>query len=326
MKRATLYVRSPGAPRPPAAEASVRRAAVVPPAAEPVADAPSVAPSPVAPVPRPAARAGALRRFGRPGRFVLWGLLAVGALVAALQMGRTMAPQHLTQEDIDAAVLHTLQTHPLPSRAARAAAQVAPSVVRVQAAGEAVGDGKDGKSEPHGGTGTGVVVVDDGTILTSLHVVAGAERIVVRFYDGTESEAKLVGARPQSDLAVLKAVRLPDDLQPATLRATAGLKPGDEVIAIGHPFGIGESVSSGVVSGLGRTQRVGESQTLLSNLIQFDAAANPGNSGGPLVTMDGQVVGIVTGILNPTDQAVFIGIGLAVPIEDAAQAMGMPPA
>ena len=109
------------------------------------------------------------------------------------------------------------------------------------------------------------------------------------------------------------------------MRSTGDLSPGDEVIAVGHPFGIGPSVSAGVVSGLRREFRSPEGKQQLSNLIQFDAAANPGNSGGPLVTMDGQVVGIVTAILNPSEQRTFIGIGFAVPIENAASAVGMPP-
>jgi S1-C subfamily serine protease len=97
------------------------------------------------------------------------------------------------------------------------------------------------------------------------------------------------------------------------------------VVAVGFPFGIGPSVSGGVVSGLKREFRSPEGDKVLTNLIQFDAAANPGNSGGPLVTMDGAVVGIVTAILNPTRQRVFVGIGFAVPIENAAMAAGMPP-
>ncbi len=104
----------------------------------------------------------------------------------------------------------------------------------------------------------------------------------------------------------------------ATLRSTADLNVGDPVVAVGFPFGIGPSASAGVVSGLPREYRSPEGKRILTNLIQFDAAANPGNSGGPLVTMDGEVVGIVTAILNPTEQRVFVGIGFAVPIENAA--------
>ena len=100
---------------------------------------------------------------------------------------------------------------------------------------------------------------------------------------------------------------------------------GDKVVAVGFPFGIGPSASGGIVSGLGRVFRSPEGKQEMKNLIQFDAAANPGNSGGPLVTMDGEVVGIVTAILNPTSARTFLGIGFAVPIENAAAAAGLPP-
>ena len=145
------------------------------------------------------------------------------------------------------------------------------------------------------------------------------------FSNGLESEATVIGVQPENDLAVLQAKTLPDDLPAATLRSTRDLLPGDEVIAVGFPFGIGPSVTSGVVSGLKREYRSPEGKRLLTNLIQFDAAVNPGNSGGPLVTLDGEVVGIVTGLLNPTEHRVFIGIGFAVPIENAASAIGLSP-
>ena len=139
------------------------------------------------------------------------------------------------------------------------------------------------------------------------------------------SEAIVVGAQPENDLAVLKPTTVPDDLQPATMRSTRDLQAGDDVVAVGFPFGIGPSTSAGVVSGLKREFRSPQGKKVLSNLIQFDAAANPGSSGGPLVTADGEVVGIVTAILNPTEQRVFVGIGFAVPIENAASAIGMSP-
>ena len=123
----------------------------------------------------------------------------------------------------------------------------------------------------------------------------------------------------------MKARTIPDDLPAATLRSTADLNVGDQVVAVGFPFGIGPSASAGIVSGLRREYRSPEGKQMLTNLIQFDAAANPGNSGGPLVTADGEVVGIVTGIFNPTSQRVFIGIGFAVPIENAASAIGLSP-
>jgi S1-C subfamily serine protease len=135
----------------------------------------------------------------------------------------------------------------------------------------------------------------------------------------------MTGAHPDHDLAVLQAETIPDDLIPATLRSTSDLALGDRVFAAGFPFGIGPSLTAGVVSGLRREFRSPEGNRLLTNLIQFDAAVNPGSSGGPLVTAEGEVVGIVTAILNPTDQRFFVGIGFAVPIENAAAAVGIPP-
>jgi S1-C subfamily serine protease len=234
---------------------------------------------------------------------------------------RPPATQSLTQKEIDAAVLHTLETKPLPSPAAKAWQVIQPSVVRVR--GVEQDEVSGGETEV--GTGSGVVIVDKGIILTNLHVVAGAKRVTVTFFDGLESEASIVGLHPEHDLAVLQAKSLPDDLVAATMRSTADLAPGDRVVAVGFPFGIGPSVSAGVVSGLKREFRSPEGKRVLTNLIQFDAAANPGSSGGPLVTMEGEVVGIVTAILNPSEQRVFIGIGFAVPIENAAGAVGMHP-
>jgi S1-C subfamily serine protease len=200
-------------------------------------------------------------------------------------------------------------------------------VVRVIGLMEEGDDGKDNEEQRamERSLGTGVVIIDNGTILTNLHVVWGSRNIRVRFSNGHESNAKVINLQPENDLAVLKASSLPDDLQAATIRSTSDLQPGDQVIAIGHPFGVGPSVSGGVVSGLNREFRDPDGNRLLTNLIQFDAAANPGNSGGPLVTMDGHVVGIVTAVLNPTEARTFIGIGFAVPIENAAAAAGMPP-
>lgn len=249
-----------------------------------------------------------------------WLALAALLLLLAQALWPATAQRKLTQKDIDAAVLRTLETANLPSPAARAAAAVAPSLVRVAGF---VTD-KDGEEKDHG-LGSGVVIVDSGVILTNLHVVAGASRIELTFHDGSRSAALMTGAQIHNDLAVLQAQKLPDDLKAATLRSTADLQPGDGVVAVGFPFGIGPSVSSGVVSGLGRSFRSPEGKQQIGNLIQFDAAANPGNSGGPLVTMDGEVVGIVTAILNPSEQRTFIGIGFAVPIENAAAAVGMHP-
>jgi S1-C subfamily serine protease len=245
----------------------------------------------------------------------------VGAALVALQMFAARWPSPLTQEDIDAAVLHSLQTAALPSPAARAYEIIRPAVVRVRAL-EAE---KPGHPDVERSVGTGVVIVDTGTILTNFHVVVGAPRLRVEFADGLEADASIIGLEPEQDLAVLKAKSIPDDLVAATMRSTRDLAVGDRVVAVGFPFGIGPSASAGIVSGLRREFRSPEGERLLTNLIQFDAAANPGNSGGPLVTADGEVIGIVTAIMNPTDQRVFIGIGFAVPIETAAGSVGMSP-
>ena len=124
---------------------------------------------------------------------------------------------------------------------------------------------------------------------------------------------------------MLQAKTTPDDLKAATMRSTSDLSVGDDIVAVGFPFGIGPTATAGVISGLRREFRSPEGERLLTNLIQFDAAANPGNSGGPLVTSDGEVIGVVTAIMNPTDERVFIGIGFAVPIETAAASAGMSP-
>lgn len=254
---------------------------------------------------------------------LLW--LAIALLALLLLANIVVTQQHkapkLTQEIIDSAVLKTLETADLPSPAAKAYEAILPAVVQVRSFVKSVEGGEDVQH----GVGTGVVIVDKGIILTNLHVVQGAQIIKVTFADGLEATASITGTQPENDLAVLQAHKMPDDLIAATMRSTADLRPGDQVLAVGFPFGIGPSASAGVVSGLKRTFRSPEGDKDISNLIQFDAAANPGNSGGPLVTMDGQVVGIVTAILNPSKQRTFIGIGFAVPIENAAQAAGMPP-
>jgi S1-C subfamily serine protease len=286
------------------------------------ANPPAVAATP----PRPPS---AVRRLAARYPAPLWA--AFGALLAVALMlaltGLRPGQRVITQDDIDAAVRESLEKEPLPSAAAKAYEAIAPSVVRVVGLLDEKDDGDD-KAEQRAmerSLGTGVVIIDNGTILTNLHVVSGAKKIRVRFANGHESDAQMIGAQPENDLAVLRASSLPDDLEAATMRSTADLRPGDHVIAVGHPFGIGPSVSYGVVSGLKREFRSEQGERTLSNLIQFDAAANPGNSGGPLVTMDGHVVGVVTAILNPSEQRTFIGIGFAVPIENAAAAAGMPP-
>jgi S1-C subfamily serine protease len=269
----------------------------------------------------------AVREFGRHQRRLL---AAAGAfLFLAVVAAAYLAPRGLSQADVEVAVQQALESRPSRPLAADAYEKILPSLVHVRGlAAEAAGNGQEeGETQgaASGNIGTGVVIVDTGIVLTNLHVVQGAMRVKLTFHDGLEAEADVVGVRPEHDLAVLQARHIPDDLFPATMRSTSGLRPGDEVVAVGFPFGIGPSATSGVISGLKREYRSPEGKRILTNLIQFDAAVNPGNSGGPLVTPEGEVVGIVTGLLNPTEQRVFVGIGFAVPIENAAAAAGLPP-
>jgi S1-C subfamily serine protease len=230
------------------------------------------APSPTAVVAPPNRRTRIRLALARRER---WLMLAAGALIAlGIVYGNNVlhpAAKMLTQEDIDGAVMHTIETKTLPSQAARAYDAIRGSVVRVREFERAEGDAEDTES----GVGTGVVIVDKGIILTNLHVVSTAKRVGVVFADGTESEATIIATQPENDLAVLQAKTIPDDLPAATLRSTRDLALGDEVVAVGFPFGIGPSVTSGVVSGLRREYRSPEGKRLLTNLIQFDAAANP---------------------------------------------------
>ncbi|MEO8296803.1 MAG: trypsin-like peptidase domain-containing protein [Burkholderiales bacterium] len=296
--------------------------------------------------PQPSRRRRLQAQLTRPRMlWAAWLLMLALGLLAFWQMQHHL-PTALTQDDIDRAVLHTLTHQSLPSPTARAYEAIAPSVVRVlghvkkreepaspgaKTPRPTPKDNADDATEPAPSVGTGVVILDNGTILTNLHVVQGADWLTVEFANGLVASADVVRVDGNNDLAVIRARRIPDDLQAATLRGSSDLRPGDAVVVVGFPFGIGPSVSAGVVSGLHRQFRAGNfgeerrGGRLLNDLIQFDAAANPGNSGGPLVNQDGEVLGIVTAILNPNEQRTFIGIGFAVPIESAAAAVGIPP-
>ena len=179
---------------------------------------------------------------------------------------------------------------------------------------------RNGPRGPGSGIGSGVIVNASGDILTSLHVVQDAVSIRVSFSDGTETPASLKSADPDHDIAVLAPARLPQVVVPAVLGG--GAKVGDEVFAVGHPLGLVGSFSAGVVSGLDRSFPLPSGKTI-GGMIQFDAAVNPGNSGGPLLNREGQVIGIVTGLANPGGDG-FIGIGFAVPISTAGGAAGAP--
>jgi len=271
-------------------------------------------------------------------------VLALVALGLSVHAALRPVPAPPSAEAFTAAVEQSLAAIVIPSQAARAQAIIAPSVVLVEADGDDAASrtadadapgAREGRGRASGspapdaaparGIGTGVVIVDKGIILTNLHVVQGASTIRLTFADGTRSQARVIGTQPENDLAVLQALTVPDDLVAASLRSSSDLREGELVVAVGFPFGIGPSTSAGVVSGLKREYAGADGRRVIGNLIQFDAAANPGNSGGPLVNAEGEVVGIVTGILSPGAQRTFIGIGFAVPIEGAASAVGVPP-
>jgi len=248
----------------------------------------------------------------------LW--CVAGAIVAVLVMTRPLGVP--TQNaSVDPAlvreVVRVLDQRQQASRASAALANVLPSVVQIQSART---EGTTTKT-----SGTGVVISDKGLVLTNLHVVENAQHIVLRFHDGHTTEAAVVSRRPEHDLAVVQLSQAPKTLTPASISPSYSLTPGDDIIAVGFPFGIGPSVTAGIVSGLGRQHRFPRSAHAITKLIQFDAAVNVGNSGGPLVNMNGDVVGIVTGYLSPSTDSTFTGIGFAVPIEDAIASMGVPP-
>ena len=173
--------------------------------------------------------------------------------------------------------------------------RVAPSVVVIRTSHE---------------LGTGVIVADDGTILTANHVIAGGGTITVTFADGTTAGAVIATTNPKLDIATLSPAKLPQVVVPATLGGGADV--GAPVVAIGNPLGLTDSVSAGVISGLNRTADTDNGK--FSGLIQFDASVNPGSSGGPLLDAHGHIIGIVVSLADPDGKDAFAGIGFAVPI------------
>jgi S1-C subfamily serine protease len=148
---------------------------------------------------------------------------------------------------------------------------------------------------------------------------------MVTFADGTESEAIIVLEQPEIDIAVIQAYDTPLTLVPAVLGNPNSMRVGDEAFVVGNPFGLYGSMSAGIISGFDRAFKLTDSDIEIHGMIQVDAAINPGNSGGPLLNRSGHVVGIVTGIINPTEDNFFVGIGFAVPIMTAVGGMGSPP-
>lgn len=253
----------------------------------------------------------------------------------------TLKPQWLQQahwrQAPSAATAHDIALPPAPpspaasvvragfSQAARAAAPAVVSITASKAPPRHAGRAREpgfpfnfpfGPRTPRGapqlGLGSGVIISADGVLLTNNHVVDGASDIEVQLSDGRQVQATLVGTDPETDLAVLK-VALPG-LPAIALGDAASLQVGDAVLAIGNPFNVGQTVTSGIVSALGRNQL---GINTFENFIQTDAAINPGNSGGALVDADGRLVGINTAIFSRSGGS--LGIGFAIPVDVARQ-------
>jgi S1-C subfamily serine protease len=250
-------------------------------------------------------------------------LAAVVVLAAAgiYLVARDSSPPPLDQAQVNTIAsgvvkkaIENLQSAPSP--AAVAYQQILPSLVEIET--ETTSAGTDGT-----GLGAGVIINAKGAIMTALHVVEGATRIRVSFVDGTSATATVASTDPKNDIAVLTPAHGPETIVPAVLGG--GGQVGDVAYAVGHPLGYAGSLSSGVISGLNRSVTV-KSGKKLTGLIQFDAAVNPGNSGGPLLDRNGQVIGIVTALANPAAarDGYFIGIGFAVPIGTAGGAGNVP--
>ena len=264
-------------------------------------------------------RWGRLRARMRGAMPFVSGVLA--ALLALFIYNAFSPRNQITPDDVNNVVASALASAtPRPAFSVQVYQIIQPSLVLIQT------EGKDSNGEDGGGLGSGVIINDQGDILTSLHVVDGADKISLTFADGTQAEGMIMNAQPEIDIALLGASALPELFVPATIGNAGAMQVGDEAYVVGNPFGLYSSMSAGVISGFDRVFQPPGSKEAIHGLIQVDAAINPGNSGGPLLNRDGFVVGIVTGIVNPTDDSFFIGIGFAVPIQVAAGGGGgLPP-
>jgi len=249
-------------------------------------------------------------------------LTGVLAALLALFIYNTLTPDsQLTRTDVNEVVASALASAtPRPPNAIGVYQVIQPSLVLIETERSAA------NGEIDLGLGSGTVINDRGEILTSLHVVDKAKTISITFADGTKAEGTILSSQPEIDIAILSPSVLPQVLVPAVIGNTGAMQVGDEAYVVGNPFGLYSSMSAGVISGFDRVYHPPDHPNVIRGLIQVDAAINPGKSGGPLLNSNGHVVGVVTGIINPTEDSFFIGIGFAVPINVAAGgAGGLPP-
>ena len=226
-------------------------------------------------------------------------------------------PIILSQQDINTSIEQAMASAtPSPAFSSQVYQAVLPSLVFIQTRNE------NDREDDGIGIGSGVVINANGDILTAHHVVADSTEIEVVFADGSQAIAEIVAAEPENDIALLHPDQLPGLIVPATLGNSRAMRVGDQAFAIGNPLGLVASMSAGVISGFDRSIPFNDGSQRLDGLIQFDTAVNPGNSGGPLLNRQGQVIGIVTALADPSEQGYFIGIGFAVPIGVAVAAGG----
>ncbi len=265
---------------------------------------------------------GRLRRLRSGARKAvpfLGGMLAAFAAIVLYNL-LFPPPLPLTTSDVNKSIAQAMASAtPAPAFSELVYQVIQPSLVLIQA--QDIGTG--GKLEDS--LGSGVIVDSSGDVLTALHVVSNSTKIELTFADGSQSTAEIATQQSNIDIAVVKPDKLPANFVPATLGNPNSMRVGDEAYAVGNPFGLYSSMTAGIISGFNRSFQPPGSNQEIQGLIQIDAAVNPGNSGGPLLNRYGQVIGIVEGIVNPTGQDVFIGIGFAVPITTAGGALGSPP-
>jgi S1-C subfamily serine protease len=237
----------------------------------------------------------------RRGHGWLWAVSTAGVLIVAMVIIAALAFK-LGSGSATSASLASATAPPTPATTATPLPvtdlyqQVVPSVVLI--------------TTSKGSLGSGVIVTDTGTVLTAHHVISGGGSISILFADGTKSAATVTSVAPKIDIATLAPKKLPEVVVPATLGGSVAV--GSDVVAMGNPLGLRDSTTTGIVSGLNRTSKTRAGS--LSGLIQFDAAVNPGSSGGPLLNTQGVVVGVVVSIADPGRDDAFAGIGFAVPI------------